>query len=240
MLPTSNGRVAGVSRPLGYRGRVTRPDPSCCRPHYSVFDEDLAREDLESYREEGADAQSHELLTVLEREGLEGATAVDIGAGVGAIGHALVAAGVSHLTDVDGSPAYLAAARDEAERQGTLDRWEFREGDYVALAGDIGPAQVVTLGRVLCCYADWRGLVGASTAHAQRLYGLVYPVSRWWLRLAASVANPLFRLTRQQFRIYVHPDRQIHAAIRAAGFERIHARRGLVWQTAVYRRVHAA
>ncbi len=215
---------------------MTRPEPSCCRPHYSVFDEAIAREDLEDYRADGPDLESADLVAALDREGLTGATAVDIGSGVGTIGHALVAAGVVHLTDVDGSPAYLAAAREEAERLGTLDRWEFREGDYVALAGDIGPAQVVTLGRVVCCYADWRGLVAASTAHAQRLYGLVYPVSRWWLRLAASIANPLFRLTRRTFRIYIHPDRAVDAAIRAAGFEQIHNRRGLVWQTAVYRR----
>jgi magnesium-protoporphyrin O-methyltransferase len=219
---------------------MTSPQPSCCRPQYSVFDEEIALEDLEAYRQDGADPQSLELLVALQREGLDGMRAVDIGAGVGVIGHGLVDAGVIHLTDVDGSPAYLAAAREEAERRGTVDRWEFREGDYVRLAGDIGPAQVVTLGRVLCCYADWRALVAASTARAERLYGVVYPVSRWWLRLAATVANPLFRLTRRSFRIYVHPDRAVDAAIRAAGFERIHARRWIVWQTAVYRRVSPA
>jgi magnesium-protoporphyrin O-methyltransferase len=219
---------------------MTSPQPRCCRPQYSVFDEEIALEDLEAYRQDGADPQSLELLVALQREGLDGMRAVDIGAGVGVIGHGLVDAGVVHLTDVDGSPAYLAAAREEAERRGTVDRWEFREGDYVRLAGDIGPAQVVTLGRVLCCYADWRALVAASTARAERLYGVVYPVSRWWLRLAATVANPLFRLTRRSFRIYVHPDRAVDAAIRAAGFERIHARRWIVWQTAVYRRVSPA
>jgi magnesium-protoporphyrin O-methyltransferase len=214
--------------------------PSCCRLPYSVFDEKIADQDLRAYRDEGPDELTRELVSVLERHGLEGASAVDIGSGVGAIGHALADAGVSHLTDVDGSPAYLAAARAEAERLGTLDRWEFREGDYVQLADEVGPADVVTLGRVVCCYADWRSLVRASSANARRLYALVFPVSRWWLRLAATLGNPLFRLTRRTFRIYVHPDREIDAAIRAAGFERVHHRRGLVWQAAVYRRVGAA
>jgi SAM-dependent methyltransferase len=222
---------------LTYRGPVTRNDAGCCHPQYSVFDDSIARDELETYRDEGPDHESRELVEVLAREGLAGARAVDIGSGVGTIGHGLVAAGVAHLTDVDGSPAYLAAAREEAERVGTLERWEFREGDYVALADDIGPAEVVTLGRVLCCYADWRGLVAASTARTQRLYGLVLPVSRWWLRLGATIADPLFWLTRRNFRIYIHPDREIDAAIRAAGFERIHNRRGLVWQSSAYRRV---
>ncbi len=219
---------------------MSRPDPSCCRPRYAVFDERTAHEELETYRQEGPDTESSDLVAVLERQGLEGATALDIGSGVGTIGHGLVAAGVTHLTDVDGSPSYLAVAREEAERRGTAERWAFREGDFVALAGEIGPADVVTLGRVLCCYADWRSLVSASTARALRLYGVVYPISRWWLRLGAAIANPLFRLTRQTSRIFIHPDREVDAAIRAAGFERIHARRGLVWQSAAYRRIAGA
>jgi Methyltransferase domain len=226
--------------PCRYGEVVNASQPGCCGPRYSVFDDEEARQELDAYRDEGADPQSADLLEALAREHLEGLRGVDIGSGVGVIGHGLLAAGVVHVTDVDGSPAYLAAAREEAERLGTADRWEFHEGDYVRLADDIGPADVVTLGRVLCCYADWQALVAASTSRAQRLYAVIYPVSRWWLRLGATIANPLFRLTRRTFRIYIHPDAAVDAAIRAAGFERIHARRWVVWQTAVYRRVGVA
>jgi len=213
--------------------------PGCCPPRYNVFDDREARGKLGAYRKSGPDAQSRELVGILEQQGIEGATAVEIGAGIGAIGHALVAAGVGRLTDIDGSPAFLAAAREEAERQGTADRWQFIEGDYVALADEIGPAEVVTLGRVLRCYADWRELVAASTAQTRRLYGLVYPVSRWWIRALAALANAVVGLFRPGDGVYVHPDRQVDAAVRAAGFEPIHARRGLFWQTVVYRRVGA-
>jgi magnesium-protoporphyrin O-methyltransferase len=223
----------------GYRDLMTNPGPGCCRPRYSVFDDRIVRYELQAYRKNGPDSQSRELVSVLEREGLEGATALDIGAGIGTIGHALVAAGVGRLTDIDGSPAFITAAREEAERLGTVDRWQFIEGDYVELADDIGPVDVVTLGRVLCCYEDWRGLVAASTARTRRLYGLVYPVSRWWIRAGATLANVVLRLFTQRFLLYVHPDREVDAAIRAAGFQRIHMRRGLFWQTAAYRRVAA-
>jgi len=201
-----------------------------------VFDDRAARDELKSYREKGPDAQELELVSALAGEGLEGATVVDIGAGVGAIGHALVAAGASQVTDVDGSPAYLAAAHEEADRLGTAERWRFMEGDYVGLADDIGPADVTTLGRVLCCYEDWRGLVAASTARTQRLYGVVNPVSRWWMRALAASGNAVFGLFTDKMRLYIHPDRQIDAAIRAAGFQPIYARKGLFWQTAAYRR----
>ena len=204
-----------------------------------MFDERTAADELRSYRRKGPDAQSRELVSVLEREGLTGATAVDIGAGIGTIGHGLVAAGVSQLTDVDGSPAYLAAARDEATRLGTQDRWRFMEGDYVALADEIGPVEVMTLGRVLCCYEDWGTLVAASTARTRRLYGVDYPVSRWWIRALSTLANAVARLFSRPSRLHAHPDRQVDGAIRAAGFEPIHLRKGLLWQTAVYRRVAA-
>jgi 16S rRNA G966 N2-methylase RsmD len=194
---------------------------------------------MEDYRKNGPDAESRELVDVLVQQGIEGATAVDIGSGIGAIGHALVAAGIAQLTDVDGSPAFLAAARDEAARLGREERWQFVEGDYVALADEIGPAEVMTLGRVVCCYEDWRGLVAASTARTHRLYGLVYPVSRWWIRAGATLANAVVGLFRPGDRIYIHPDQEVDAAVRAAGFEAIHARRGTFWQTAVYRRIAA-
>jgi magnesium-protoporphyrin O-methyltransferase len=211
----------------------------CCGPHHNVFKDNEVRSELRNYRKKGPDPETRELVDVLAREGVEGATVVDIGAGVGAIGHGLVAAGAVRVTDVDGSPAYLAAARDEAERLGTADRWRFEEGDYVAMARDIGPADVITLGRVLCCYADWRGLVAASTAQAQRLYGLVYPASRWWVRLGTAIANPVVGLFTDRIRLYTHPDREVDAAIRSAGLERIHLQRGFFWQTVVYRRVAA-
>jgi len=216
---------------------MTSSGPGCCGPQYSVFDDRIVRGELRAYRRKGPDAESRELVAVLERAGLQGATAVDIGAGIGAIGHGLVAAGVSHVTDVDGSPAFLAAARQEAERLGTDERWRFMEGDYVGMADEIGPVEVMTLGRVVCCYNDWRALVTSSTAHTRRLYGLVYPVSRWWIRMGAALANAVLGIFTQRLHIYIHPDRQVDAAIRAAGFERIHARRGLFWQTAAYRRL---
>lgn len=216
---------------------MTCPGPGCCPPRCAVFNDRVAADELRAYRRKGPDAQSRELVSVMAGEGLSGATAVDIGAGIGTIGHGLVASGVSRLIDVDGSPAYLAAASEEAERRGTADRWRFVEGDYVTLADEIGPAEVVTLGRVLCCYEDWRGLVLASTARTGRLYGLVYPVSRWWVRLTVALGNATFRLLRQSTHFYVHPDREVDAAIRAAGFEQVFARKGAFWQTAVYRRI---
>ena len=71
--------------PAPYRDGVTCPNPSCCPPHYNVFDDREVGRKLKDYRKNGPDAQSRELVEVLERQGIEGATAVEIGAGIGAI-----------------------------------------------------------------------------------------------------------------------------------------------------------
>ncbi|MGZ8690915.1 MAG: class I SAM-dependent methyltransferase, partial [Aeromicrobium sp.] len=45
-------------------------------------------------------------------------TVLDIGGGVGAVHHELLHSGAATAVDVDASRAYIAVAREEAERQG--------------------------------------------------------------------------------------------------------------------------
>ena len=79
------------------------------------------------------------------------------------------------MTDVDGSTAYLNTAKEEARRQGDVDRIDYRHGDFVQLADGIEPADVVILLRVLCCYPDMPALVHASARRARRSYGVDLP-----------------------------------------------------------------
>lgn len=213
----------------------------CCRPDYDgMFDEPMARRELADYRHRGVSGPTSDLIEAIRAEGVDGAELLDIGGGIGAIGHELVASGAHRLTAVDLSHAYLTAAQDEATDRGYADRAEFRFGDFVELAPEIGGADVVTLDRVVCCYGDWRALVSASTANARRLYGLVYPVDRPWWRAAAAFGNFVLRILRSDFRIHVHPERAIDSLIRASGFERRYHRAGFIWQTVLYRRVAKA
>jgi magnesium-protoporphyrin O-methyltransferase len=196
----------------------------------------MANADLEDYRKHGAEGETRDLIEAIRKRGVEGASLLDIGGGVGVIGHELLAAGASRLTDVDASHAYIEAARWLAEQRGTTDRAEYRYGDFVSLAAEIDPADVVTLDRVVCCYPDWRALVDASVSHAQRLYGLVYPVDRWWIRIGARVGNLALALFRQSFRFYVHPSQELDARVRDAGLARVFGRRGWIWQVVLYER----
>ena len=209
----------------------------CCRPDYdALFGDRAARRELRAYRRNGATGTTRQLLDALRREGVEGATAIDIGGGVGIIGVELLTAGVTEVVNVDASRAYLARAREEIERRGFSERVAFHKGDFVDLADSVGQADVVTLDRVICCYTDWEALVGRSVERARRLYGVVYPRDRWWMRASIGAVRTAGRLFGQAFPFHVHPERRIDALIRASGFELVFARRGLAWQTLVYRR----
>jgi predicted TPR repeat methyltransferase len=209
----------------------------CCRPDYdTLFDHRAARRELAAYRRAGATGTTRRLLDAVQAQGIEGATVLDIGGGVGVIGAELLSAGASTLTDVDASRPYLTAARSEVERRGFGDRATFHHGDFVELAATIQPADVVTLDRVVCCYDDWEALVDRSTERARRLYGLVFPRDRWWMRVSVGVVRAAGRLFGQAFPFHVHPEQRIHERVQQAGFELVHARRGIAWQTLLYRR----
>src|SRR5215212_9408785 len=64
----------------------------------------LAAADLERYREKGPRPWTRTLIESLKAEGVEGATLLDIGGGVGVIHHELLAAGVASAMCVDASP----------------------------------------------------------------------------------------------------------------------------------------
>jgi SAM-dependent methyltransferase len=211
--------------------------PTCCKPDYDAqFDEKGARQDLLTYRRDGPDGSTKRLIDALSREGVEGATLLDIGGGVGAIQLELLAAGAASAVDVDASLAFLAAAEQEAEERGFRERVAYRHGDFVELADEVEPADIVTLDRVICCYPDVEALVGRSVARARRLYGLVYPLDRWWTRAIGRAGNAILRLFRSDFRIHVHPEATVSRLIHGAGFEPRYRHAGWVWQTVVYAR----
>ena len=209
----------------------------CCRGAEKIFDDGIARRDLRRYRRRGPSKPTRRLLDELRRDGLRDATVLDIGGGVGAIQHELLDAGARRVVGVDASPAYLRAARSESERRGHVAQVSYHEGDFVALAEGIAPADVVTLDRVICCYPDLEALVGRSAERARRLYGLVHPRDSWWTRLGVGLVNAGLRLTRREFRTYVHPVDAVDALARHDGLAlRVRKSVGPVWQVAVYAR----
>ena len=202
-----------------------------------MFGDKTAEHDLRRYRRRGPSKPTRMLLEAIRREGVEGATLLDVGGGVGVIGLELLDAGARQATGVEASAAYVRAARAEAARRGHGDRVEYRVGDFVELADGVAPADVVTLDRVICCYPDMESLVARSAGRARRLYGLVYPRDRWWVAAGIRATNLAMRLSRRAFRAHLHRPGAVDAVARRHGLAtRFSGAAGPVWRVALYAR----
>jgi hypothetical protein len=212
----------------------------CCSPGNSTLDRQFdarhAEKHLRAYHRRGAEGLTRELVAALAEGGVGGRTVLDVGGGVGVVHHELLRAGAGAAVDVDASSAYVAAAREEAERQGHADRVRYLTGDVVALADEVEPADLVALDRVICCYPDMAALVARTAALARVRYGLVYPRDTWLGRMVAGVMNLPLRFSRSTFRVYIHRQAEIDAILAAEGLVRRLHHETLGWQLALYER----
>ncbi len=207
-----------------------------CQGIEEVFGQEYATKELNRYHLKGAAKTTRMLTAALKACGVDGLTLLDIGGGVGAVQHALLEAGVRSATSVDASSAYVNTARSEAQRRGLSDRVNYQFGNFVDVAEDVVPADIVTLDRVICCYPDMQKLVSLSAGRARKLYGLVYPRYTWWIRLGLAVGNFLLRLQRSPFRTFSHPTQAVEAVLKANGLKRQSYSQTLIWQVVVFSR----
>jgi SAM-dependent methyltransferase len=211
----------------------------CCAID-AQFDARVARKDLDNYRRNGPSPSTRQLLSATRQAGIAGMSVLDIGGGIGAIAHELLASGAAHATLVDASAAYLAAARAEAERRQTSTSLESVNSDFVSVAQDVPIADVVTLDKVVCCYPDMDSLLAAATGRARKLFGIVYPRDGWWMRIAMALENAVRSLRRSAFRVYMFENSAIDHAIRRAGLTPRFEHRGAWWIVALYERSSVA
>jgi magnesium-protoporphyrin O-methyltransferase len=208
--------------------------PHCQGAEERCFNQRTAESELRRYQRNGARRTTKRLLDALKSAGVTGMTLLDIGGGIGVIQHELNAAGVTDITDVDASRAYLRIAQQEAEQRGYTAQYVY--GDFVTLADQIEAADIVTMDRVICCYPDGEALVNTAAARARRFFGVVYPRDNVWMRLAEPLINSIYRLRGNPFRIFVHPTATVERIVATNGLQKIAQHNGLLWQVVVYAR----
>jgi hypothetical protein len=207
-----------------------------CQGIEDLFSEEYVAKELKQYRRRGPDKTTKILIEALKEEEVEGLTLLDIGGGLGAIQHAMLHAGVQSATDIEASKAYLDAAKAETTRRGFAERVNYQHGNFVELAANTPPADIVTLNRVICCYPDMEKMVGLSVSRAGRLYGLVYPRTDWWMKIWHGIQSLFLRLTCSRFRTYLHPEEEVEALVSDQGFKQRFYRKTFTWQIVVYSR----
>ncbi len=204
------------------------------------FGPKMADAELRRYRQGGPGPTTRLLLRGLRDHLPPAATLLDIGGGIGALHHELLASGVTRAWAVEPSAAFLRADKEEARRLGHAGRIEFIHADIRTAAATVPDADVVTLDRVVCCDPQYEPLLRLSLGKARRLFAYSYPRDRVGVRAAVAVENSLRRLRGTRFREFVHPPERMTAIIRASGFVAVFRDRSLVWQVDVYRSGAAA
>ena len=205
---------------------------SCCRSPYGhgeFFSERMAQRDARRYRRRGLDAAGRRVVAFLRERGVEGATLLEVGGGVGAIQLELLKAGAARAVNVELSEAYEEEAAALARASGLDGRVERRLFDFAARPEEVEPADFVVLHKVVCCYPDYRSLVGAAAVHARQALVLTFPRDEWWTRAGFGALNALQSLRRQAFRAYVHPPSRVVAAARDRGLRSASRDSGALW-----------
>lgn len=204
------------------------------------YDGREAEKDLAALRTDGPRPTTRELIDAIRARGVEGATVLDVGAGVGAIHLALLEAGAGSAIDVDASQEYLAAARAEAHRRGLVDRVRYRYGDLVELAADLPPTEIVTLDSVICCYPYLPALTSAVLSIGPRLVGFTYPRDVWWMRAFMRLYNIVHALRGSPARYFAYRHRQLRNLMAAGGYSEIHDGGIARWRVVLYARTSPA
>ena len=207
---------------------------SCCNPRGCdrFFGRRFARRKAARYRKRGLDKTAVRMVGFLEAHGIEAATVLEVGGGLGEIEIELVQRGAEHALNLELSPAYDDEAATLLRETGLEDRIERRLHDIAADPDAVEPADVVVLNRVVCCYPDYERLLAAAADHSRRLLVFSYPRRNLVSRIGVKAQNLLFGLLRKEFRVFAHPPAAMFAVLEQRGLRRTFAHHGLVWQVA--------
>jgi 16S rRNA G966 N2-methylase RsmD len=201
-----------------------------------MFNSRFARRRANRYGKRGLDSTARRMVDLLPDDGVQGATVLEIGGGVGEIQLELLRRGAVSATNLELSPAYDAEAARLLAEAGLTGRVQRRLVDIAADPTAVEPADIVVLHRVVCCYPDYARLLGAAADHTRRHLVFSHPPRNRLSRAVVATQNLLLRLSGHEFRVFTHPPAVMLAVLAEHGLRPAAAHRGPVWQVAVVTR----
>ena len=210
----------------------------CCDGcgYQETFGDRFARRMASRYRKRGLNRTQRRLVGFLTERGIEDASILEIGGGVGEIQVELLGLGAATVTNLEISTAYEAEAARLLERAGVAERVTRRFHDIATAPDKVEEADVVVLHRVVCCYRDYERLLAAAASHARRLLVFSYPPRNLLTRSMIGWDNLARRLRRNDFRAFVHAPEAMVAVVRAQGLTLGYRHHGLVWDVVGFER----
>ena len=206
----------------------------CCDPRGcdQFFSPRFARRVAKRYRKRGLDQTSRKMVEFLQTRGIDGATVLEVGGGIGELQLELLKRGAERTVNLELSPAYENEAARLAEEAGVDGRVERRLHDIAVDPAHVEPADIVVLNRVVCCYPDYERLLGAAADHARRVLVFSHPPRNPISRAIIAAENLGFRLLRKDFRVFAHPPAAMLTVLERHGLRPTFIRRRIAWHVA--------
>lgn len=204
----------------------------CCDPRgcEQIFGSGFARRMAKRYRRRGLDKAERLMVDFLAADGLEGATVLEIGGGVGEVGIELVRRGAAAATCLELSTAYDDQARRTAHEAGVGDRVHRRIVDIAATPDEVATADLVVLHRVVCCYPDYERLLGAAGDRCRARLAFSHPPRNFVTRTVVATQNAFFRVARREFRTFAHPPGEMIRVLTERGLTPVLAESTRFWR----------
>jgi hypothetical protein len=235
--------VSGLARTTGEASRnavsaVKIIVNDCCRagPCNERFNSQLARKNLKRYRKKGLLAIERHMVSSIAADDLAGARILEIGGGIGTIQAELLGAGASEGEVVELVSAYEPFAKQLAQERALEGRTRFRVADVLGRPGDVAPATIVVLNRVVCCSPEGVKLTEAAARLAQRILIVSFPRDRFVVRVVTRLINLAQRLMGRSFRVFLHSSAALYSAAQAQGFRLAETGHNIAWEFAILRR----
>ncbi len=175
------------------------------------------------------------IVELLRKHGQKGMTLLEVGGGVGDLQVALLESGVAQsAVNVELSPTWEAAATQLLSDRGLTDRVTRISGDFVEVGDGLAAADAVILHQVVCCYPDWKRLLGAAADKADRYLAVTFP--RPFTKPLLVFENLYHRLRRRGFRAFVHSPDDMIGLLASVGLDQVARHRTWFWQTVLLAR----
>lgn len=211
----------------------------CCYEgeYAEEFDRRTAERHARRYLRRGLRGSGATLVDEIAGRGLDGASVLEVGGGMGDLHVELLRRGAAEAYNLEMSPEWEGAAREVLAARGLTERVRRELGDVVV--DDAPAADIVVLHRVVCCYPDWQAMLDRAAERTRRTLGLTFPRDSWLTRAFVRLGNAILRARGRSFRAFVHPADRMLARLAEAGLQPVADRQGLVWRTVVLERTGA-
>ena len=169
------------------------------------------------------------MVAFLTDQGIEGASVLEIGGGVGDLHLELLRRGAARATNLELVDSYEADAHGPGRRCGGRRPVSRRQLDLAATPDAVEAHDIVVLHRVVCCYPDAQRLLTTAADHATRLLVFSHPPANIVSRALTATENLLFRLRRTPFRTYLHDPDAMRTAVEHGRLRTAYRHDGMAW-----------